>query len=292
MKNNNFTKLIITILIIVFGFILFISASDPIKKSDQFFSQDKYKEAYEILKSEYDKGNKSFELLWKLTRALKNYSDDFEENKDKRLSMLDEAKKYIEEANNLKPENDFAHYWKAAVLGTIGEIKGPLNAVFLMDPMENECVAAIKYNPNFSRAYYVLGALFVKGRAVVNPFKSSYLKNIGISLIYKAIDLYEKGEDQTDIASLYYHDLIEFLIKRNYSLKSKIKLWNDFKKRYAKETSYKRQYFFYGIMDKPTLSDHDEILKLNQKLQNLKVYHKWDQEKKDDVNKMLKENGF
>ena len=142
------------------------------------------------------------------------------------------------------------------------------------------------------KAYYVIGALYVKGRAVVNVFKSAYLKNIGISLIYKAIDLINSGKDNSDIVSLYYHDLIEFLLKRNYSVKDKIKLWKDFSKRYKKENGYKKYFYFYGTLNQPTLSDHDEIIKLNEILQSLPVNHKWDQEKKDNITKLLKEKGF
>ena len=294
MKRNKYYKFVFIMCLILLVLTINISASnDAIKKSDSFFDKDQYKEAYEILKTEYDNGNKNYELLWKLARALKNYADDFEKtDKSKQLSMLDEAKKYAEEANQIKPDNDFGHYWLAAILGTIGEIKGPLNAVFLMDPIEKECMAAINYNPNFSKAYYVIGALYVKGRAVVNVFKSAYLKNIGISLIYKAIDLINSGKDNSDIVSLYYHDLIEFLLKRNYSVKDKIKLWKDFSKRYKKENGYKKYFYFYGTLNQPTLSDHDEIIKLNEILQSLPVNHKWDQEKKDDILKLLKEKGF
>lgn len=294
MKKHKLYKLVFILCLILLVLAISISASnDAIKKSDSFFDRDQYKEAYEILKTEYDNGNKDYELLWKLARALKNYADDFEKtDKNKQLSMLDEAKKYAEEANKIKPDNDFGHYWLAAILGTIGEIKGPLNAVFLMDPIENECIAAINYNHNFSKAYYVLGALYVKGRAVVNVFKSSYLRNIGISLIYRAIDIIKRGQDKSDIVTLYYHDIIEFLLKRDYSVKDKIKLWKDFGKRYKKAEGYKKYFYFYGTLNKPTLSDHDEIIKFNEVLQNLPVKHKWDQEKKDDIKKLLKEKGF
>jgi|GEM_PF-4803709 tetratricopeptide (TPR) repeat protein len=289
--KKNFSKVFIVFLSIFMLFILTSQTADIIKMADEYYLKDNFQEAYNVLKKAYDSGNKDYEILWRLARATKNLVNKELETKDKKkaIAIYEEAQKYAEEANKVKPQNDMGHYWLAAVYGSIGMLKGVLNAVALMDPMEKEARLAIDYNKNFGDAYFLIANLYYKGRAAL-PFANkdnAYI--IAFSFMYKAIELAESKAYETDILSLMYKDFIFFLTNRKYSLDKVVKMWEEAKKNFnnAKDP-YEKMKYYYGSLPQPTKDDISLAKEIFEKLLALPELHRWDKEAKAEAKDMLK----
>ncbi|MCX8058160.1 MAG: hypothetical protein N3A58_01950 [Spirochaetes bacterium] len=285
-------KVLSILFFLIISFVIFTSqTTDVIKQADEFYLKDDFQSAYNVLKKAYDAGNKDYELLWRLARATKNLvNKDLEKNdKKKAISIYEEAQKYAEEANKVKPQNDMGHYWLGAIYGSIGLLKGVLNAVALMDPMEREGKAAIEYNKNFGDGYFLIANLYYKGRAALPLANKDNAYMIAFSFMLKAIELAEAKAYETDILSLMYKDFIFFLTNRKYDLNKSVSIWEECKKNYDKAKDwYEKAKFYYGFLPKPVKADVELAKDYLQKLLALPSVHRWDREAKEEAKEMLK----
>lgn len=285
------TKIVLIILLFLGIFIFTSQTTDLIKQADEFYLKDDFQSAYNVLKKAYDAGNRDYEILWRLARATKNLvNKDLEKNdKKKAISIYEEAQKYAEEANKVKPQNDMGHYWLGAIYGSIGLLKGVLNAVALMDPMEKEGRLSIEYNKNFGDGYFLIANLYYKGRAALPLANKDNAYMIAFSFMLKAIELAEAKAYETDILSLMYKDFIFFLTNRNYDLDKSIKIWEECKKNYEKSKDwYEKAKYYYGTLPKPTKADKELAKDYLAKLLALPDIHRWDREAKEEAKEMLK----
>lgn len=124
-----------------------------------------------------------YELLWRYARqvsAAKNYINNTDKEK---LELYEKGLVRCNDALKIKPKAINPIYWHAIVLGRQAELKGVMNSLTSIKPIRNSMNTILDYDPNFSRAYFVLARLYRKAPKVIsigNPKKA--LKNINIAL--------------------------------------------------------------------------------------------------------------
>lgn len=97
---------------------------------------------------------------WVLSKGYLYLGDLVE--KDQKLTTFEAGKAYAEEAVVLLPDSADAHYWLSALIGRIGQTRGVLQSLFMVNPMKAELDRVLELDPEYPSAYFVLSLLYTE----------------------------------------------------------------------------------------------------------------------------------
>lgn len=117
------------------------------------------KKAIEALEKIIAEDPKNAEAHITIAKAHLYLGDRVQESK---LEIFEAGKSYAEKATELDPKSPDAYYWLAALTGRVGQTRGILQSLFMINPMKEALDTAIEIDPNYAAAYYVLSLLYTE----------------------------------------------------------------------------------------------------------------------------------
>ena len=138
---------------------------DFIKNGDKFYNNWEYESALKEYNKAYKKDSLATEALWRIARVY----IDIGNNKKKKIreSNLLKAVEFSEKIIEIDPDKTEGHFFKAAALGSLAEIKGFKSRIRISQEIKKEIDIVLRLNPDYGPAYYILGRL-QKGIAGLN----------------------------------------------------------------------------------------------------------------------------
>lgn len=125
-----------------------------ITEADDLFSENKYKELYELLYP-YKESN-DVEILWRLSRALHHMSKQQCHNEEKKRYVF-EGYDLIVKALQLNDSHYAVHKWYAIFLDTRAAYDGIKARVTQLPNVKNHLLKAVELNPKDATTLYILG---------------------------------------------------------------------------------------------------------------------------------------
>ncbi|PNF44111.1 hypothetical protein B7P43_G15937 [Cryptotermes secundus] len=125
-----------------------------ITEADDLFSENKYKELYELLYP-YKESN-DVEILWRLSRALHHMSKQQCHNEEKKRYVF-EGYDLIVKALQLNDSHYAVHKWYAIFLDTRAAYDGIKARVTQLPNVKNHLLQAVELNPKDATTLYILG---------------------------------------------------------------------------------------------------------------------------------------
>ena len=116
-------KKILSIVLILAGFVMAQGFGDLINQSDAKHDADDFSATFELLKQAEQLEANNFEVIWRLARAHFDFSDNSEDEiviSDNFYKGLDYAKKALE----LDDGRAEGHKWYGILIGKVGELEG------------------------------------------------------------------------------------------------------------------------------------------------------------------------
>ncbi|MCX5750972.1 MAG: tetratricopeptide repeat protein [Candidatus Saganbacteria bacterium] len=110
---------------------------------------------HEILKMD----PQNSEAAWKLSRGYYFLGDRISVDK---ISAYEKGEAAAKRAIAINPKESEAHFWLGVNMGRIGEERGVLNSLFLVQPIKDEMDVVINIDPNYAGADHVLSVLYRK----------------------------------------------------------------------------------------------------------------------------------
>lgn len=99
------------------------------------------------------------EVLWRLSRTEKWLGDEAT-GKTKQLAHYEQAEALAKEGIKVNDRCVECHFWLGVAYGKIGVLRGVLNSLFLIGPIETEMQTVLRLNPQHSGAHHVLGVVY------------------------------------------------------------------------------------------------------------------------------------
>jgi tetratricopeptide (TPR) repeat protein len=141
---------------------LAIAATDPITGADELYAKryniENVRQAVTLLKQVQPA---SADSLWRLARC-HWFLGEHAAKKDDILALFDQGKLYAEQAIKANDKNIQAHYWLAALLGSIGQERGILKSLAMVSPMKEQLDICLQLDPKFADGHDTLGQLYFK----------------------------------------------------------------------------------------------------------------------------------
>ena len=164
-------------------------------------------------------GRDKAELLWRASREALELGVLVERSGAPDTEILEicwEGERYADAAIQADPRNELGYFWKSANMGRRGQVKGMLNALFLVMPIHDLLLQALSLNPQRSDVYYVLGQMYRELPGWPLSFGSV---DAAVSLGGKAVDLRMSQAPELPQAPDYdfYLELAITLHKRNWT---------------------------------------------------------------------------
>lgn len=114
--------------------------------------------AYELYKQAVAADPGSYEAAWKAGRAAWQLAE-LVPGPQKR-PILEEGRDIARRAVELEPDGVDGHYWYGVLIGRVGEERGVLVSLFLVDDVVREMETVIRLDPSHGGAHHVLGVLY------------------------------------------------------------------------------------------------------------------------------------
>ena len=100
----------------------------------------------------------NYEVFWKAARSYNEYAALTSDP----LKTYERAITYAQRSLELETNNPNAHFWLAVLYGQIGQAKGILNSLLLVEKMKDELEKCLHFDPKFDYAYHVLATLYLR----------------------------------------------------------------------------------------------------------------------------------
>jgi hypothetical protein len=253
---------------------LYAQDAAVLKQADDLDWIGKYDEEKALLQAELPKAAEvagQAEVYWRLSRATLNVADTGLKNKsfttDQALKVFEEGEGYADKAIKLAPKSPRGYYWKSSNMGLWGQAKGIFDSLGKAQPMNDSLRLALKQDPGYADAFWVLGELFEKLPGWPISFGNV---EYSVSLGRKSLDLMEadlaagriRGRTYGAVLALANH-----LWARNWDAKRRQGAQAEFKRQFNEKSDYvEKQYFYEGTIVIKNLSDRDEARELLRKV--------------------------
>lgn len=138
-------------------------SADEIRAADELYADGRDarrdRQALAVLDRALASDPKSYELLWRVSRALYQIADAAP-RKEKR-PLLDRAIEMGARAVAAAPDRVQGHYWLGASDGSAAEIRGPFKALSLVSDLRSEMETVLRIEPCYEQgdAFRALGEL-------------------------------------------------------------------------------------------------------------------------------------
>ena len=149
-------KKILSIVLILAGFVIAQGFGDLIDKADELHELDDFSGNYELLKKAEGLEADNFELIWRLARAHFDFSDnsvDEEVISDNIYSGMDFAKRALE-MDDTRAES---HKWFGILIGRVGELEGTKQKIINSYDVKKHTLKAIELDPDDDGNFHVMG---------------------------------------------------------------------------------------------------------------------------------------
>jgi hypothetical protein len=181
-------KYLAAFILLFFSFsVLAAGPQDLIRRADSaYLLRQNIKFAEEnvfFLRQALQSDPENYEAAWKLARGLYYVAKAKPDEALKYNQLGEEAAK---KAVGINSEGWEARLWLGICMGRVGEERGVLNSLFLVDPIKSEMEKVISINPNEDTAYYVLSVLYRKAPGWPLSIGDS---NKSLQYAHKAVEL-------------------------------------------------------------------------------------------------------
>lgn len=149
-------KKILSISLILVGFVMAQSFGDLIDQADAKHDDDAYSATYELLQQAEQLEPDNFEVIWRLARAHFDFSDNSEDEtviSDNFYKGLDYAKKALE----LDDSRAESHKWYGILIGKVGELEGTKQKILNSYEVKDHTLKAIELDPEDDGNFHVMG---------------------------------------------------------------------------------------------------------------------------------------
>ncbi|MFC1527718.1 tetratricopeptide repeat protein [Candidatus Neomarinimicrobiota bacterium] len=149
-------KKILSIVLILAGFVMAQGFGDLINQSDAKHDADDFSATFELLKQAEQLEANNFEVIWRLARAHFDFSDNSEDEiviSDNFYMGLDYAKKALE----LDDGRAEGHKWYGILIGKVGELEGTKQKILNSYEVKDHTLKAIELDPEDDGNYHVMG---------------------------------------------------------------------------------------------------------------------------------------
>lgn len=169
-----------------------VSQADAIY--DKRTGAEDVRKAYELYKQAFTADPNSYEAAWKAGRAAWQLAELVD--KPERRSILEEGRDIARRAVELKADGVDGHYWYGVLIGRVGEERGVLVSLFMVDDVVREMETVVRLDPTHAGAHHVLGVLYrvVPGRPLSIGDKKKAVEHAELAVRYAPDDvLYRLG---------------------------------------------------------------------------------------------------
>ncbi len=149
-------KKILSIVLILAGFVMAQGFGDLIDKSDVKHDDDDYAATYVLLQQAEELEADNFEVIWRLARVHFDFSDNSEDEtviSDNFYKGLDYAKKALE----LDDSRAEGHKWYGILIGKVGELEGTKQKILNSYEVKDHTLKAIELDPEDDGNFHVMG---------------------------------------------------------------------------------------------------------------------------------------
>lgn len=157
--------LLLLIATLLCGGLLFPDYREMMDTADRLYTErgdlDKARQAFDIYKKIIDEKPDDYEALWKAGKTAFYLLEMITDKKEKKR-IVKEAEAFAKRAVEVNPEGVEGHFWLGVLYTKVGEIKGVLKALFLINPAKKEMRKVIAMNDKYEEggAYVVLGRIY------------------------------------------------------------------------------------------------------------------------------------
>uniref|UniRef100_A0A1L8E5I8 Regulator of microtubule dynamics protein 1 n=1 Tax=Nyssomyia neivai TaxID=330878 RepID=A0A1L8E5I8_9DIPT len=131
------------------------TTDELIPQSDQYFDENKYKEAYEILLDHPDR-DKNVEILWRLARGHYKTAKEMDKKTEKE-TIIRNGFDFIKHAMDIDDTHYAVHKWYAILLDAKSELDGMWERVNQLHTVKHHMVRATECNPSDPTSWWILG---------------------------------------------------------------------------------------------------------------------------------------
>lgn len=149
-------KKILSIVLILVGFVLAQGFSDLIDQADAKQDVDDFSANYELLKQAEQLETDNFEVIWRLARAHFDFSDNSEDEaviSENIYAGFDYAKRALE----MDDSRAESHKWYGILIGRVGELEGTKQKILNSYDVKDHTLKAIELDPQDDGNFHVMG---------------------------------------------------------------------------------------------------------------------------------------
>ncbi len=195
-------KKILSILLILAGFVMAQGFGDLIDKADALHELDDFSGNFELLKEAEGLEAENFEVVWRLARAHFDFFDNSEDENvisENAHAGLDYAKKALE----MDESRAESHKWYGILIGQVGILEGTKQKILNSYEVKEHTLKAIELDPEDDGNFHVMGRWHhtladlswferkIAGLIYAKPPKASF--DEAVEFFQQAIDM-EPGE--------------------------------------------------------------------------------------------------
>ena len=100
-------------------------------------------------------------LLWREGRDLIRIGERAKTS-DQKIQFYEQARKVLEQSLQINPNQADAHCWLGIAMGRIGQARGILRSLFLLEPLRRQMHEALALDPRYEPALHVLGEVYLE----------------------------------------------------------------------------------------------------------------------------------
>lgn len=172
--------------------------SEPVIEADDYYlgrqNPKNVDKALALLREEVKKSARDYEAWWRISEFISYLARRASGSEEVRL--LEEAIEAGKKAVALQPNRPEGHFWFGANNGLLGEAKGPLKGLFVVDMVRHEMETVARLDPDYEQA----GGLRTLARVYYRaPFFKGGDKRRSIELLEQCLKRYP----QNSLAMLY-----------------------------------------------------------------------------------------
>uniref|UniRef100_A0A1B0CL79 Regulator of microtubule dynamics protein 1 n=1 Tax=Lutzomyia longipalpis TaxID=7200 RepID=A0A1B0CL79_LUTLO len=131
------------------------SVEELIPQSDQFFDENKYREAYEVLLNHPERDT-NVEVIWRIARGYYKTAKETE-NKTEKAALVRSGFEFIQRGLGIDDTHYAIHKWYAILLDAKSEQDGMWERVNQLHRVKHHMVRATECNPNDPTSWWILG---------------------------------------------------------------------------------------------------------------------------------------
>lgn len=161
-------KSFLTICLIIFFALISTASADEINeivlKADTYYGSREVCGSAETSVKLYEEGLEIdpyyYDTHWKLARVYKWLGDHAEEGE--KIPLYEKGEKHAKDAIEVKEDGGEGHFYYGMLMGKIGEERGVLSSLFLVDPIKKEMEKCLEIEPGQGDAHIALSVLYRK----------------------------------------------------------------------------------------------------------------------------------